>query len=56
MKVPNAAKLNMVWCQVYTKRKFKCNKGLAGSSSVVLLSDPYIITVAVDKVLPLLFQ
>lgn len=46
VKVTDAAMLNMVWSQAYTKRQFKCNKSLAGSSSVVLPSDPYIITVS----------
>lgn len=47
MKAPDAAKLNVVWSEVYTKRKVKHNRGLAGSSSRVLLSDLSRITVAI---------
>lgn len=47
VKVPDAAKLNIVSSKVRTKRKVQRNKGLAGSSSRVLLSDLPHITVAI---------
>lgn len=47
MKVPDAAKLNILSSKVCTKRKVQHNKGLAGSSLRVLLSDLPHITVAI---------
>lgn len=53
MKVPDAAKLNIVWSKVCTKRKVKHNRRLAGLSSRLVLADLSLVKVPIKGQNPL---